>query len=236
MIASTLALGFLGLAAASPIAERQIVPHYPQKSLSKGFRLVLNVTDPARDLSPSVKNTYITSIHVGAGLNYVGNVEGTEAGRIFYQNGTGIKYATVNTISDGGSPAAPYSFALTKDAADSKVSTATLNVGQASDNIGLTGFPNPYTYLYPETYAACNEPLAYYGGKNFVIIKQAQLSVDKNGVINYNIPKECVPVRLLPECTKLNDLPAGSLSSHAHALDSECYDDIKSIDWTQYGP
>jgi len=44
------------------------------------------------------------------------------------------------------------------------------------------------------------------------------------------------PVRLLPECTPLNDLPAGSSSSHEFAIEDRCYKDVKSIKWSEYGP
>jgi hypothetical protein len=76
----------------------------------------------------------------------------------------------------------------------------------------------------------------YYQGKYFVILKQAQTTIGDDGHVDRNIPDGCAPVRLVPECTQLNDLPSGSISSHDHALDSRCYADVKSLDWTQYGP
>ncbi|KAJ6438351.1 oxidoreductase CipA-like [Purpureocillium lavendulum] len=231
MIASALALSLVGLAAASPITERQVTPHYPATEVSKGFHLVVNVTDPSRDFEPSIQNSYIASIHTGAGLALVGNVPSTQNARVFYQNGTSEEKRTgrSNVITDSGTPPFPSGLKLTKDKG-SDVSTADLNAGSGSPGVGLAAFPSPYSYLYPETWLACNESLPYYQGQHFIIFKQIpQASADK-------APAECVPVRLLPECTELNDLPDGSYSSHEWAIEDRCYKDVKSIKWSEYGP
>ncbi|KAJ3474482.1 hypothetical protein NLG97_g9824 [Lecanicillium saksenae] len=99
---------------------------------------------------------------------------------------------------------------------------------------GITGFPNPIPELYPSTYVACKEALAYYGGKEFVIIKQAKTTVTEDGKVEYNIPEGCAPLSLLPQCTKINDLPEGSMSSHQYAATTRCYEDVSSIDWPKY--
>lgn len=80
-----IAAGAASLVSAVPLESRQVIPHYPENSLSTGFRLVANVTDPATDLTPSVDGWEFTGIHTGAGLNDV--VLTSEAGRIFYHNG-----------------------------------------------------------------------------------------------------------------------------------------------------
>lgn len=106
MIGKAVTLGLAGLAAAAPTT---VVPHYPDSSVSKGFNLVINVTDPSRDLSPSIQNTYVTSIHVGAGLKLVGNSADPEAGRLFYVNGTAEEafYGQSSIVTDGGTPPFP---------------------------------------------------------------------------------------------------------------------------------
>jgi hypothetical protein len=85
MFRTILAIGAVGLASASPLKGRQIVPHYPENSLSTGFRLVANVTDPATDLNPSVDGWELQGIHTGAGFNDASL--GAGSGRIFYHNG-----------------------------------------------------------------------------------------------------------------------------------------------------
>ncbi|KJK80656.1 hypothetical protein H634G_03805 [Metarhizium anisopliae BRIP 53293] len=219
MLIPAAALSLIGLAAASPLGERQVVPNYPSKSTSKGFHLVVNVTDPSKDLEPPVQNTYVTSIHVGAGLALVGQSAGTGYGRIFYQNGTvdEQRNSQSNVLSDSGTPPFPSGLKLVKDSDSQTVSTAHLDGGAGQSGIGITHFPEPYAFLYPETW-------------------QAETTIGDDGSINRNIPDGCAPVRLVPECTELNNLPAGSTSSHEYALDSECYPDVKSLDWTQYGP
>ncbi|ATY60302.1 hypothetical protein A9K55_005905 [Cordyceps militaris] len=235
MIAPLAALGLAGLAAAAPTTG----PLYPATSSSNGFNLVLNVTDPSKDLSPPVHGTFVTSIHVGPAYNYVGQSATAAAARLFYVNGTAteVRYGSSDTVSDGGTPPFPEVLSLVQDKASETLSTLWLNAGNGGDanyRTGLAGFPNPIPALYPSTYVACREALAYYGGKEFVIIKQAQTTVGEDGTIDYNIPEGCAPLSLLPQCAKLNDLPAGSLSSHEYAANTRCYENVNSIDWPKY--
>ncbi|TQV98932.1 hypothetical protein V2A60_007371 [Cordyceps javanica] len=236
MIAPIAALGLAGLAAAAPTTTTT-GPLYPETSSSNGFNLVLNVTDPSKDLSPPVHGTFVTSIHVGPALNYVG--QSSDAGRLFYVNGTAadVRYGNSNTISDGGTPPFPEVLSLVRDQGSETLSTVRLDVGSSGPgdyHTGVAGFPNPIPELYPSTYVACREALAYYGGKEFVIIKQAKTTVSQDGQVEYNIPEGCAPLSLLPQCAKLNDLPAGSLSSHDFAATTRCYKDVNSIDWPKY--
>ncbi len=237
MIAPIAALGLAGLAAAAPTSTTG--PLYPPTSSSNAFNLVLNVTDPARDLNPPVHGTFVTSIHVGPPFNYVGQSSDAHAARLFYVNGTAadVRYGQSTTVSDGGTPPFPQVLSLVQDAGSETLSTLFLNAGNGGAGnyrTGLAGFPNPIPELYPTTYVACTEPLAYYGGKEFVIIKQAQTTVGADGQIEHNIPEGCAPLSLLPQCATLNELPAGSLSSHDLAAETRCYEDVNSIDWPKY--
>ncbi|OAA72565.1 hypothetical protein ISF_01638 [Cordyceps fumosorosea ARSEF 2679] len=237
MIATIAGLGLAGLAAAAPTTTN---PLYPETSSSTGFNLVLNVTDPSWDLDPPVHGTFVTSIHVGPALNYVGQTSAS-SGRLFYVNGTAtdVRYGNSDTISDGGTPPFPEVLSLLPDQGSATLSTVFLNAGNAAGDgrdyrTGITGFPNPIPELYPVTYVACREPLAYYGGKEFVIIKQAKTTVSEGGQVERNIPDGCAPLSLLPQCAELNELPAGSLSSHDFAATTRCYTDVNSIDWPKY--
>ncbi|KAF4980991.1 hypothetical protein FZEAL_3106 [Fusarium zealandicum] len=237
MLASTLFLSILSLAAASPLAYEEVKnPRYPTRSSSKGFRLAINVTDHSKDFDPPIHNSFVTSIHTGAGLNLVGVSE--KNGRIFYQNGTKEErqngLATI--ITDGGTPLTPSGFALKKNKKNKNLFDTTLNFGPGTPGAQLNRLDDPYTYLLPETFVACNESLPYYQGKYFVVIKQAHLTIDKNNKIQRNIPKGCAPIRLVPECAELEDLPKGSYSSHKYALNSKCYEDVSKIKWKQYSP
>lgn len=238
MIAAIFSAGLLGLAAASPILTRDVVPNYPSKDTSKGFNLVVNLTDPSADFSPSIKNAFIASIHTGAGQALVGITSDVTRSRIFYQNGTveENRYGQSNVLSDGGTPPTPQGFQLTKDDGSETLSTATMNFGPGTPGIALSRFPEPYSFLIPETFVACNTSLAYYGGQYFITIKQAQTTVSEDGEIQRNIPEGCAAIRLVPQCATLNELPPDAYASHEFALDSFCYNNVAALDWKQYGP
>ncbi|KAG5953524.1 hypothetical protein E4U53_005299 [Claviceps sorghi] len=225
-LTSLLSLG--GLALASPA----VAPGgngYPPTSTSKGFHLVVNVTDLSRDLSPSVHGTYISSFHVGPGQSLLNMNMDEKHARIFYVNGTGLDVLRGGTsvLSDDATPPTPYGIS-SGDIANAVYLTG----GGGSKGIGLSHFPVPYTYLLPETYAVCEESIPYYHGMKRLIVKQFQLGTPKLK----DVPSGCVPVRLLPQCTPLNKLPADSYSSHEWALDSPCYDKVAGIDWTKSPP
>ncbi|CAM1508161.1 Fc.00g050090.m01.CDS01 [Cosmosporella sp. VM-42] len=236
MLATTFVLSLLGIAAASPLVSRQVKPNYPPKSSSKGFTLVVNVTDPSAQLAHAVQNTFVSSIHTGAGLALVG--VNSDSGRIFYQNGTvgERKEGKATIITDGGTPLTPSGFQLAKVTGAAPSSTS-LNFGPGTPGVQLSSFPEGYAFLLPQTYLACNESIAYYAGKHFIVIKQVEATVCKEtGKVEKSIPANCAPVRLIPQCDKLEDLPEGSYASHEFALDSECYPKVSELKWSEYGP
>ncbi|KAL7823952.1 hypothetical protein V8C26DRAFT_424973 [Trichoderma gracile] len=235
MLASAAVLALAGAAAASPVA---IVPNYPPTMQSTGFRLVVNVTDKALDFTPSIQNLYINSIHVGAGLNQVGLGTKDNNPSIWYQNGTAADYrfGASTLITDQGTPLSPYGFSLVKDEGSATLSTARADGGLGTKGVAISQFPEGYRFLLPETYVVCNESLAYYQGTHFLVVEQAATTISASGQVEKNIPEGCAPVRLLPECATLESLPAGSYSSHEFAIDTDCYPDVASINWSLYGP
>lgn len=224
-------LGLASLAAASPIVSRDPPTETPPTSTSQGFQLIVNVTDLSRDFSPSIHQKYVNSIHVGAGQSLLGIGNKEDNPRTFYINGTALEFhfATSTVISDSGTPASPWGISFSNDTDNGHL--AHLNGGPGAKGIGLTRWSVPYTFMYPETYAICDETVPYYH-KNFMVVKQFDLGL--NGV--EVIPKNCVPVRLFAQCAKLNDLPKGSISSHEFAYNTECYEDVAGIDWPKYRP
>lgn len=233
--ASTLAtLALAGAAAASPITD-SVTPNYPPKQTSVGFKLVVNVTDPSRDLSPSIQNTFLTSIHVGAGLNLVGQSSDQSVSRTFYVNGTTeeVFYNQAHVISDAGYIIEGLALQGSQNG-NSAGTYATLNGGSGQKSLGLTRFPNPYVYLTPSTYYACKEAVQYYGGKEFVVIKNAPVAWDST--VDATVPEGCAPVNLIPQCAELAPLPEGSSIKHDFAATSECYKDVSALNWPEYGP
>ncbi|KAH6611276.1 hypothetical protein Trco_001296 [Trichoderma cornu-damae] len=235
MLASAAVLGLAGVAAAASPAA--MVPNYPPHQLSTGFRLAVNVTDKARDFEPSVQGLYVNSIHVGAGLNRVG-VGAEPISNVFYQNGTAADYrrGSSTLITDEATPLSPFGFSLSKRADSETLSTADIHGGAGTPGVAVSRLPDGFLHLNPETFVVCNESLAYYQGRHFLTVEQAAATTSPTGQVERNIPAGCAPVRLVPECAVLEDLPAGSYSSHEFALESECYADVASINWSLYGP
>ncbi|KAL7903380.1 hypothetical protein HDV63DRAFT_363875 [Trichoderma sp. SZMC 28014] len=227
----------LGLATAAVAAPANIVPNYPPHQMSQGFRLVVNVTDKALDLSPSVQGLYVNSIHTGAGFNAAG-VGAQDESNIFYQNGTAteVRYNSATLITDEATPLSPFGFSLSKNAGSETLSSANINGGAGTPGVQLSQFPEGFLFLEPETFVICNTPLEYYQGTKFLTVNQAASTISSSGQVEKNIPEGCAPVRLLPECATLEALPAGSYASHEYAVQSECYADVASINWSLYGP
>lgn len=225
-----LALLLASLTAASPLFSRADLP---PSSKSKAFNLVVNVTEPDRDFFPSIHGEYINSIHVGAGQSLLG-VGGKSTNPLtFYINGTALEFhfARSTVVSDIGTPLSPWGVFFTNDEGSDMAHTAHLDGGPGAKGIGLTRPPVPYTFMYPETYAICNETVPYYK-KKFLIVKQFDLGLKLTNAI----PPNCVPVRLVAQCTKLDPLPEGSFSNHDFAYETSCYKDVAAIDWAKYQP
>ncbi|KAJ6790356.1 hypothetical protein PWT90_08552 [Aphanocladium album] len=209
MRCSLAALGLFGLATAAPAC-----PSNPNLGSSKGVKLRVKLQDAAKDLASPVGGHYVTSIHDGAGTNLVGF--SADAGRDFYVNGTGTDGLRWNTVSDGGTPPAPYGFSLHALDDSKDVQVVRLDVGAGDQDIYVPA-KDAHPQLYPTGWLACSEPLAYYGGQKFNVLR-------RNAFDNAP-PAECVSVTLLPECSTLPDLPKGSLASHEFAQQVHCYKD-----------
>ncbi|KAK6078637.1 hypothetical protein SCUP515_09687 [Seiridium cupressi] len=244
MITPLISLAIAGVASATPLSSRQVVPHYPPTQSSTGFRLIANVTDPSEDFTPPVDNWVFNAIHVGAGFNdAVLLPDGTDSGRIFYVNGTAedVYYYRGSTLTDGGTPPFPYGiYVASEDQTDAGGShDVSVNVGSGTTGVQLTRFPDVYPTLAGAgqgTYVACNQTVPYYQ-KNYITVRWTYDTIDPDTSLNvHQIPEGCVAINLIPECATLNDLPEGSLSRHEFAATSVCYDDVSAIDWTQYGP
>ncbi|KAG5951819.1 hypothetical protein E4U58_001059 [Claviceps cyperi] len=216
------------------LASALVAPHdaRPATSLSQGFNLVVNVTDLNRDFSPSVHGKFLDSIHIGAGDSLLSTSDDKKSARIFYVNGSAAEFhfGLTTVVSDSATPPAPFSISLAQNNISKIERTVHLSSSAGNKGVGITHLPVPYSFLSPETYAICNESLSYYRGARFLIVKQFQLGLQTLK----SIPANCVPVRLLPECTKLNDLPKDSYSSHEFTYGTSCYDRVADIDWTKY--
>ncbi|KAI9898509.1 hypothetical protein N3K66_006869 [Trichothecium roseum] len=211
MFTSIISLAFMGLAIAGPLS-----PRAPPLSKSEGFNLVVKLKNPSADfVETPVNGQFITGLHVGAGLDLVG-VSATK-GRIFYQNGTAGQQMdnTPMIVSDAGTP--PYQAGLKFEEGPSP-QLANINPGPGKQGYFINR--NGDAYLLPDSFFACYEPIPYYHGKKFVVIRQSSTP---------GVPGHCVPTRLVPQCTKLNDLPAGATFTHEFTDEVPCYNDASSV-------
>ncbi|KAM3560373.1 hypothetical protein MY1884_002968 [Beauveria asiatica] len=188
---------------------------------ARGMKLRVRLRDPRSDLASPVQHQYVRSIHDGAGTNLVGFRADT--GRIFYVNGTGSDDGmSWSTVSDGGTPPVPYGLSLhTLD--DGDVQVARLDVGPGDGGVYVPAAGAGRPQLRPTGWLACDEPLAYYGGKRFNVLRRG---VATGG----SLSEECVAVALLPECAELGELPEGALASHEFVREVSCYRDASSVE------
>lgn len=221
MVAASLFLGLAASVAASPISTSRSTSGL---STSKGFTLVVNVTNPETDFTPSINLNTLSTIHDGAGMAVAGIYP--DSARVWYMNGTAaqVEEQKATIISDGGTPPFPNGLRIPEPEKD--VSMLRVDVGTGYPGVQLPGASDAAeTYLIGPgagSYVVCLEPLEYYHGQEFLVLEYA-----KEG----KVPKGCAEVNLLPQCAVLEPLPEGALSSHEFAQEVKCYDDVASIEW-----
>ncbi|KAM7208203.1 hypothetical protein V8F20_001483 [Naviculisporaceae sp. PSN 640] len=227
-----LALSLLGLSSASASCV-------PVPSASRGFRLVVNVTDPTKDITPPLHGQYLTLAHIGPAQNRA--IVTASPGPIFYQNGTydDITMQRTNVLTDAGTPLFPEGLAYQAEQDDSKGQGIYAFGGSGSGGIRLSRLWDPYSYLtilegapIQSTLAVCvDQTIPYYGdSRKFNVLNWVQSFRDGTGT-HLVVPEGCVGVRLIPECAFLQDLPEGSISSHEFAQEVRCYEDVKNVVW-----
>ncbi|KAI9743007.1 MAG: hypothetical protein M1818_003302 [Claussenomyces sp. TS43310] len=244
MLSSVFTLGLaFGLATAAPLARQS--PVYPPTSVSNAFNLIANVTDLSDAFGASINGHAISSYHTGAGFSTAVLDGLSDASRIFYVNGTAeeVRYGQASVISDAGQPSFPEGWVVQNQSQFDNVYPGEhdvfINAGNGTKGIGLHDFPQPIPDLYAPgsgTYVACNNAIPYTGASAITVQYAYTTYTNASGAYDYelNIPKGCVQIKLLPQCTAINSPGAGSISSHDYAVNERCYDDVSSIDWSIY--
>ncbi|KAK3385789.1 hypothetical protein B0H63DRAFT_523105 [Podospora didyma] len=237
MISHFLPLGFAVLASATPIS---FLPNnlYPATSSSTGFILIANVTDPTRDLSPSINHFQLTGVHIGAGLETA--VLSHNAGRTLYENGStpdsiGI---AADSVGDGYYPYGLRIGPLPSDQPDaSYVQYVGINIGTAQQGVGITttnsSVDQPWLELYgPDngTFIVCLEAHPVYGRPQYPV-RFAKI-VMVGGVAYQQIPAACVAITLVPQCAALGNPPPDAVYNHEYARTVRCFDDVASVRWS----
>ncbi|KAI0150500.1 hypothetical protein GGR57DRAFT_504160 [Xylariaceae sp. FL1272] len=245
MYKTILSLAAAGTITATPLSCRQVIPNYPPSSLSMGFKLIANVTDPSTDLTPSVDGWEFLGIHTGAGLNDA-VLSNSYTGEIFYHNGTAeeIRYGYGSVVTDQGANPFPVGIYVQSETEFDSTYPAEhnvhINVGSGTIGVTLSAFPDPYFPLTGPSlgsYVACNRIVPYYGDEWTVVRYAYSEYNEETALFEPVIPEGCTAITLIPQCDVLPDLPKnGSISSHEFASPSRCYDDVASINWPEYGP
>lgn len=212
------ALGLAAAATALPSQPQGRAAEAATTSKSKAFYLAAHVSE--HDLDPPINGWLLGTAHTGAGLSAaVFYGPSTSEARLFYENGTAEQAAHRQTtiITDGGTPPAPSS--LIVQAADQPPHIADIDFNQGTPNAILDGSPSPHLVsgVAAGTFLACNATVPYYGYK-FITLQYAYADAAGASAVSDG----CVPVTLVPQCAALNDLPAGSISTHEFALEVAC--------------
>jgi hypothetical protein len=223
MIAQSLILAAACTAAASPIVARDA---YPKSTWSKGFKLVINVTDTALDFADSpVHLLQITPVHVGAGLNAPVPVTN---GSTFFTN------TVNNTVQLEVTGPTPMGIYMSSEPEPGNATLFDIGINNGLGTPGISVFagepmhPIPCHALAaprPGTFAVCDLGFESYAHPKRVLGFVYQPS-DK-WYSQENVPDNCVAVKLFPECT-------GLTSPHGDVLETRCYDNVSAIDWSQY--
>ncbi|KAI1098854.1 hypothetical protein F4804DRAFT_323653 [Jackrogersella minutella] len=208
-------LTLLALTGATP------VPQTPQQlSRAKAYQLQIQLLDPTKDLSPSVAGQFISTVHVGAGLNVAAVTSDAPADPSFppfYTNGTAADGYT-DVLNDLGT-AYPWGIKVqdqaSGDAAYPGEHDVEIDVGGGTDGVGLvtTGAAVALAGTAAGNYAACDRFIGYV---------RANLTVVKYVYEGETLPDGCVGIAFVPLCATLVDLPAGSQWNHDFVQEVDC--------------
>lgn len=214
MKAFFLAASLSGLAMAATVT-------YGKPQESAGFQLVAVVTNPSTDLSPSINFFTVTAIHTGAGQALPVLSHDHRSAAVWYLNGTEtqIKDDEASLLTDAGTP--PFPSGLGFDTAPNGIGSLSVNAGPGAQGVGLTQLRDLFFLSAPGnqgTYMACPEAVPYYHGQEYVVLKHA----------NVGLPSGCAEIRLFPQCSGLDALPADALASHEFATPVPCHYNVEA--------
>ncbi|KAI0452622.1 hypothetical protein F5B21DRAFT_332336 [Xylaria acuta] len=188
---------------------------------SKGFNLRVNLTDAARDLTPSVQNLYLSDQRTGAGTA-ISVLTAAAPSPAFYLNGTAY-HTTITHDIPGVYPlsiviAGPATYDYFYPTEHPIGSTAV--DGGGSELFLRAGEPILFPLLGDDggRYAACYRDFVLGGAKTQILTARYVYG-------NETVPDDCAPVEFVVECAMLEDLPDGSGWNHDSAFEVPCVRD-----------
>jgi len=242
MLTTTL-LGLAAVAAAAPVSQSP----FPAYTTSKAFRLILNVTDPSKDFTPSINSQQIFSYLQAAGPARAGPAEAN--GNKFYQYhdpSLGSKYPEfggqlLTEALRGPDTVLGFQQANSTDYTRDKIY---IDEGAGSPGVQIS-VGGDFPHVRPNelsggymTFAVCNVtvPRLFHAGTAWFLNLEWIHPSTRDGQFGLFVPEGCAPVRLLPECDTLHEVPEGSKAApfHKAAREVRCYEDVKAIDWSKY--
>ncbi|KAK0713293.1 hypothetical protein B0T26DRAFT_742064 [Lasiosphaeria miniovina] len=253
LLVSTTAITGLALAATTATATATASNDpgcIPRSSGSLGFRLVVNVTDPSKDLTPAVHGRMFGLAHIGPAQNRaIASAGGINNGPIFFQNGTSADavFERTGVLTDGGGGDGPSRFpealqyVTDQNDTDEEGAGVYVLAGGAGTGERLTRLTQPYSYLtilgdaaVVSNFVVCPGTIPYYGNATkFALVNWVQATRDATGT-HVVVPDGCVAVNLVPQCASLEALPDGAPYTHDFVQEVRCYDDVLAVDWSKY--
>ncbi|KAK1758783.1 hypothetical protein QBC47DRAFT_314571 [Echria macrotheca] len=192
---------------------------------SKGFRLVVNVTNPAHDFPGNpVNGLKVFPARAGANINYA-SVTNT-GGAVFFTTSTNLTRLSTDYLPTG---------LVSRPSPDSAhTDMLGLDVGQGTAGFGVSTWPKTCGTLQAPvsgTFAVCDLGFEAPVHPRFVVQYvegTANAGDDKFYAEEPNVPDNCVAVKLLPECAEL----AGTKRADGEEIvTSRCYPDVGVITW-----
>ncbi|KAK3899996.1 hypothetical protein C8A05DRAFT_17650 [Staphylotrichum tortipilum] len=191
--------------------------HPPSHSSSTGFQLLALPHPPTPGQPPSSPPRYLSAIHTGAGQNAAVLSPDLSSARLFYLNGTTpqIRARQATILTDGGTPPFPFSLQVQRPGEEGRVAAVSVGSGMPGAVERGRGVVNGWDRDGKGRggWWVCEEMVAYYN-RVFEVVRYAY---------DGKAPGEgCKAVRLVARCAVLNELPAGSLSSHEFVGEVGC--------------
>jgi hypothetical protein len=228
MLLSGLIISILCVAAASTLSSPQ-TSNYPPTSLSRGIVFVANLTDPSKDLSPSIHNWYLASARFIA-TSYWARLY-SEGGWTYYLNGTDEEVAAGMATLGADRMIYPFSMGV-GSVVNGTGGTVSVGIGYGTRGLGLRS-PIPSLYTPSRgSFLVCNEsapdstrppyPVTFLG------------SVYQKGQEHLDVPAHCAPITFLAQCATLEPLRSDATYTHDFVKPAPCYENVSAIDWSKY--
>ncbi|KAK3180065.1 hypothetical protein K4F52_008557 [Lecanicillium sp. MT-2017a] len=189
----------------------------------QGFRLVVNVTDPATDFTKNpVHGLQLVGIHAGAGIEMI--TVDKEGATFFSKSDKTVNLAITGStpygVSQGDEPVSPLLYGL---GIESGKATSGIEVVAPEKTPVCADLRNPRV----GSYIVCDHG---FSAPEFAQLEVMYLEVSKG--VPSTMPENCVAVKLLPECAPL--VLKDATYDHSNIVDTTCHaGKVAEIDWSK---